>query len=198
MFTEHRWVCVYFLFSFAVTSYAGVWIEILVPGYYKIEIQCHALCGRVDWNCIINKVFTSSLCHALCGRVDWNINCFNLFFVVFMSRPMRACGLKSADFGLHLVHNRVTPYAGVWIEIPRICSAKSVSAVTPCAGVWKTKNAHSFLWVFFIEYLRFFYHKSAQVTAARKKGAAIPMAAPFFFIYLSVNFSITLSFGVAG
>ncbi len=34
------------------------------------------------------------------------------------------------------MHQNVTPFAGVWIEIPTVCPACAQSIVTPFAGVW--------------------------------------------------------------
>ena len=52
------------------------------------------------------------------------------------SLPSRECGLKSDQItGIDFPH-RVTPFAGVWIEMC-ICLQKSTaSSVTPFAGVW--------------------------------------------------------------
>ena len=58
--------------------------------------------------------------------------------VVFLdeSLPLRECGLKSVDSGLTGNQVRVTPLAGVWIEIKNVdfCTAVQKSH-SPCGSV---------------------------------------------------------------
>ena len=53
-----------------------------------------------------------------------------------MSLPTRECGLKLYQIKDISLFVSVTPYAGVWIEITRLCSHCIQIAVTPYAGVW--------------------------------------------------------------
>ena len=53
-----------------------------------------------------------------------------------MSLPLRECGLKS-HLSAHRGHTRdVTPFAGVWIEMPYGKMDGGEFNVTPFAGVW--------------------------------------------------------------
>ena len=52
------------------------------------------------------------------------------------SLPTRECGLKFLKRQARLEKRRVTPYAGVWIEICSELHACNASVVTPYAGVW--------------------------------------------------------------
>ena len=49
---------------------------------------------------------------------------------------MRECGLKLDGVELPQPLDRVTPCAGVWIEIHPNRSSRAMTKVTPCAGVW--------------------------------------------------------------
>ena len=53
-----------------------------------------------------------------------------------MSLPSRECGLKFSIEGVQNLIAKVTPLAGVWIEIAHFRSFPSHSGVTPLAGVW--------------------------------------------------------------
>ena len=53
-----------------------------------------------------------------------------------MSLPTRECGLKYFRNNNIIKLIIVTPYAGVWIEIVRICIQSKAKKVTPYAGVW--------------------------------------------------------------
>ena len=98
--------------------------------------NCHSLRGSVDWNPITYSSVIKSSSHSLRGSVDWN-----------------------SDLLLFFQKAAVTPFAGVWIEIPfamrltvdfdshslrgsvdwNCCSGwhfKIVRPVTPFAGVW--------------------------------------------------------------
>ena len=52
-----------------------------------------------------------------------------------MSLPTRECGLKSLSVPSKLF-SFVTPYAGVWIEMPGHAVCDAALFVTPYAGVW--------------------------------------------------------------
>ncbi len=60
------------------------------------------------------------------------------------SHPSRVCGLKY----LGRVHTykrlRVTPFTGVWIEIPTVPTNPSPYMVTPFTGVWIEIRAQSY------------------------------------------------------
>ena len=49
---------------------------------------------------------------------------------------MRECGLKFTELNYHNKMLRVTPLAGVWIEISRRTMYLRREKVTPLAGVW--------------------------------------------------------------
>ena len=98
---------------FAVTPYAGVWIEIWRRR--PIPQPARSLPTR---ECGLK-------CH---GRIDWRR--------LYQSLPTRECGLKSVIAPEKLNLLIVTPYAGVWIEM--LSNGKDVLkvTVTPYAGVW--------------------------------------------------------------
>ena len=52
------------------------------------------------------------------------------------SLPSRECGLKLLFYGNILPSIKVTPFAGVWIEIVDKSAIKAICFVTPFAGVW--------------------------------------------------------------
>ncbi|EDN76095.1 hypothetical protein RUMGNA_03718 [Mediterraneibacter gnavus ATCC 29149] len=53
------------------------------------------------------------------------------------SLPSRECGLKYSTVQLVFEFRKVTPFAGVWIEIPsRVFRDQVGKNVTPFAGVW--------------------------------------------------------------
>ena len=89
-----------------VTPFVGVWIETLL---YLITIQRYGM-SHPSWVCGLKLWLIRQIrlmrCHTLRGCVDWNWN-----------------------DGLFLLHVRVTPFVGVWIEtntrklhIRNICS----------------------------------------------------------------------------
>ena len=49
---------------------------------------------------------------------------------------MRECGLKFCKYGTKGQHIRVTPRAGVWIEIISAIDLVIKKTVNPRAGVW--------------------------------------------------------------
>ncbi len=53
-----------------------------------------------------------------------------------MSLPLRECGLKYLRWLWCLPRIRVTPLAGVWIEIKVTIAIFLPNRVTPLAGVW--------------------------------------------------------------
>ena len=53
-----------------------------------------------------------------------------------LSLPTRECGLKSEREFLEYLRFKVTPYAGVWIEIFVSGDFIYTKIVTPYAGVW--------------------------------------------------------------
>ena len=69
------------------------------------------------------------------------------------SLPSWECGLKLCIFVDYTVLICVTPFVGVWIEIPQSVNALTNLSVTPFVGVWieihkmqyhdKLKNRHS-------------------------------------------------------
>ena len=127
---------------FAVTPYAGVWIEISI------------LISTQDFPCVTPY-----------AGVWIEITVLNLFISHLLSLPTRECGLK-LEFSSRLPSLiPVTPYAGVWIEIlatvtdvnwsevslpTRECGLKysmlgmleAVNDVTPYAGVWIEIQSH--------------------------------------------------------
>ena len=54
----------------------------------------------------------------------------------YASLPVRECGLKFCKYGTKGQHIRVTPRAGVWIEITAFILLVIAQTVTPRAGVW--------------------------------------------------------------
>ena len=54
----------------------------------------------------------------------------------FLSLPLRECGLKFAVLQQISMAMRVTPLAGVWIEIRTLIATNLTFCVTPLAGVW--------------------------------------------------------------
>ena len=49
---------------------------------------------------------------------------------------MEACGLKYLLYSDQVIGSQVTPYGGVWIEIPPQNANKAAKEVTPYGGVW--------------------------------------------------------------
>ena len=120
-------------------------------------MKCHALHGRVSWNCNVFHSHITEISHALHGRVSWNIRHVHIHIILVMSRPTRACELKFRlppvmsgmkqsrptracelkflSSGVqfvrhgHALHGRVS-----WNQIHsgHLC----VSLVTPYTGVW--------------------------------------------------------------
>ena len=60
-----------------------------------------------------------------------------------MSPPSRGCGLKFRVSRFHFRPHQVTPFAGVWIEIPLSSFIADTSFVTPFAGVWIEITQHT-------------------------------------------------------
>ena len=52
------------------------------------------------------------------------------------SLPLRECGLKYIIVHVCINLAKVTPLAGVWIEIGMSGATSQVDKVTPLAGVW--------------------------------------------------------------
>ena len=97
-----------------VTPYTGVWVEI-ITGDFVVFVQwsrptraCELKCARND-KCCIGK------CHALHGRVSWNCH---VPYLLMRNR------------------SKVTPYTGVWVEIPPLVQMVEIGEVTPYTGVW--------------------------------------------------------------
>ena len=55
---------------------------------------------------------------------------------MYASLPSRECGLKFVKIHCDNFHVRVTPFAGVWIEIGWHSRVDVAARVTPFAGVW--------------------------------------------------------------
>ena len=58
------------------------------------------------------------------------------YFAYYTSLPSRECGLKYVKQIYIMFHVKVTPFAGVWIEIRLNVSDWVHQTVTPFAGVW--------------------------------------------------------------
>ena len=111
-----------------VTPCAGVWIEIAHTVFCFLFFFCHSLCGSVDWNSAFLhsvKQLHPSLPVRECGLKSYV--CFVLFDVL-RSLPVRECGLKSYHIGRCFNQCRVTPCAGVWIEIESTYTVKMLYA----------------------------------------------------------------------
>ena len=119
-----------------VTPFAGVWIEIVSYGLYSISFTSlpSRECGLKSF-CL---PFFSSSAPSLPSR-ECGLKLIALLWESFIvsSLPSRECGLKSFwSFSLRIAV-LVTPFAGVWIEIPvapEIALTRDI--VTPFAGVW--------------------------------------------------------------
>ena len=126
--------------SCLVTPLAGVWIEIYITSWKRSAFSCHSPCGSVDWNvyclavvlhvplslplrecglkyhCCLNIISDDR--HSPCGSVDWNLCSLLHLSLAFSHSP---CG--SVDWNtVHIIinaHIKVTPLAGVWIEITK-------------------------------------------------------------------------------
>ena len=59
------------------------------------------------------------------------------------SLPLRECGLKLTHLCIKLRKLKVTPLAGVWIEISMPTQDDTKDTVTPLAGVWIEINIKS-------------------------------------------------------
>ena len=127
--------------AICVTPCAGVWIEILPPAAIGLRHLRHSLCGSVDWNTAARNtppsLWRHSLCgsvdwnsfmasspyastsHSLCGSVDWNFKPQEIEGIRPESLPVRECGLKFQTARNWGDKTRVTPCAGVWIEIKK-------------------------------------------------------------------------------
>ncbi len=118
-----------------VTPFAGVWIEITPQNSYPEERPVTPFAGV--WIEIIPNIITISSITSLPSRecgLKSSCNCAGALFA--SSLPSRECGLKFRCL-LHpwcLLY--VTPFAGVWIEIPVFGAELITYSVTPFAGVW--------------------------------------------------------------
>ena len=83
-----------------------------------VFIYCHSLRGSVDWNQYIYQLYLNFLGHSLRGSVDWNVWTIRCNSRLHMSLPSWECGLKSPWLQKHKTTCPVTPFVGVWIEIP--------------------------------------------------------------------------------
>ena len=100
----------------SVTPFAGVWIEIVLPVYSNDHRCCHSLRGSVDWNALICGGGEEKEGHSLRGSVDWN-----LYLINKLDKQISHSLRGSVDWNTRKAskdaRNRVTPFAGVWIEI---------------------------------------------------------------------------------
>ena len=119
-----------------VTPFAGVWIEIIQNICLVCIIPGHSLRGSVDWNISPYAWSKNGRCHSLRGSVDWNCGIVIILLPFPLSLPSRECGLKLFLSYQKLTMPVVTPFAGVWIEIPRSFDKCIFIIVTPFAGVW--------------------------------------------------------------
>ena len=120
---------------FGVTPYMGVWIEIIfvsivstisvVTPYMGVWIEIYLL-YKFD-------MLLLSLPTWECGLKLYN---FQQILLMLMSLPTWECGLKSCLKIDHGLSYNVTPYMGVWIEIPPTSLFLLVLVVTPYMGVW--------------------------------------------------------------
>ena len=103
-----------------VTPCAGVWIEIAQSSVLMKFVSVTPCAGV--WIEICQKLphIAATTCHSLCGSVDWNTMHHRWIQAIYMSLPVRECGLKSHLSLLFALAEIVTPCAGVWIEIPTI------------------------------------------------------------------------------
>ena len=61
-----------------------------------------------------------------------------------MSLPSWECGLKSKGTKMVMQSAVVTPFVGVWIEIPMVIYLVWLAKVTPFVGVWiEIKRKHT-------------------------------------------------------
>ena len=103
--------------SLKVTSYAEVWIEIWSweSGDHNKNVTSYAeVWIEIKVRC---SDCSSGSCHLLRGGVDWNRVAWKLYRYARMSPPTRRCGLKFTRVVLHELSHAVTSYAEVWIEI---------------------------------------------------------------------------------
>ena len=98
---------------YAVTPYAGVWIEMPYYDYLVSYAMGHSLRGSVDWNQSDGV-----------GEEGVEVTPYAGVWI-----EMRKGLAKRAN-------TWVTPYAGVWIEINYLIAATGNLRVTPYAGVW--------------------------------------------------------------
>ena len=90
----------------------------------------------MDWNNYLFHLFYSLLSHSPCGSVDWNLFVFILRWPLATSLPLRECGLKF-NIGKRILNPlRVTPLAGVWIEIVNFLLTSMLCVChSPCGSV---------------------------------------------------------------
>ena len=99
-----------------VTSYAEVWIEIVLRKAYAKNRVRHLLRGGVDWNPVDEKTGKPIKRHLLRGGVDWNLKNFAIWRVN-TGHLLRGGVDWNAALAWHLSMRLVTSYAEVWIEI---------------------------------------------------------------------------------
>ena len=121
-----------------VALFTGAWIETNNPYYFRSQLLCRALYGRVDWNssdCMSQKPTESRAlygrvdwntinntdylrvgCRALYGRVDWNILLNTSENRIIKSRSLRARGLKQCSWRVWRGNYCVALFTGAWIE----------------------------------------------------------------------------------
>ena len=91
--------------------------------------ECGLKCGSVAFSTLASTSLPSRECGLKLllpyGKVSFRV-----------SLPSRECGLKCTCRLVTLLACRVTPFAGVWIEICNYTVKLQVRSVTPFAGVW--------------------------------------------------------------
>ena len=56
--------------------------------------------------------------------------------IILGSLPSRERGLKSLSTACPLIHSKVAPFAGAWIEIVAVAKQNAKPKVAPFAGAW--------------------------------------------------------------
>ena len=82
------------------------------------------------------------------------------------------CGLKYLEFTHPTLNFIVTPFAGVWIEMPTTPPTRGTSTVTPFAGVW----------IEILFHLQLFSHS---------------LVTPFAGVWIEIFVMVTLTFPLA-
>ena len=70
-------------------------------------------------------------------------NCKAYYYRVLSSLPVRECGLKQFGTNPPKTHVKVTPRAGVWIEMQSSVSGAAGGDVSPRAGGWIETITHA-------------------------------------------------------